>query len=74
MQVTEALDKVQGAVEDKYREIRGEMFKFDKVLNGQRKVIYSRRRGMLFTADEDSCNTIKKYNDCCRYCESTDWK
>jgi preprotein translocase subunit SecA len=62
-QVTEALDKVQGAVEDKYREIRGEMFKFDEVLNGQRRVIYSRRRGMLFTTDEDSFNTIKKYND-----------
>jgi preprotein translocase subunit SecA len=62
-QVTEALDKVQRAVEDKYREIRGEIFKFDEVLNGQRKVIYSRRRGLLCASDEDSENTMKKYNE-----------
>lgn len=62
-QVTEALDKVQGAVEQKYREMRGEIFKFDEVLNGQRKVIYSRRRGMLFTSDEESLKTMKEYNE-----------
>merc|ERR1712159_787169 len=62
-QVTEALDKVRGAVEEKYREIRGEIFKFDEVLNGQRKVIYSRRRNMLFASDEESFNTMKKYNE-----------
>merc|ERR1712125_189649 len=39
-QVSEALDKVQEAVETKYQEIRGEIFKFDDVLNEQRRVIY----------------------------------
>ena len=62
-QVTEALNKVQRAVEEKYREIRGEIFKFDEVLNGQRKVIYQRRRNLLFATDEDSLLTMKKYND-----------
>lgn len=61
-QVTEALDKVQRAVEEKYREIRGEIFKFDEVLNSQRKVIYSRRRNLLFASDEESVKTIKQYN------------
>lgn len=62
-QVAEALDKVQQAVEQKYREIRGEIFKFDEVLNGQRKVIYSRRRGLLNASDEESLKTMKKYNE-----------
>lgn len=61
-QVTEALDKVQNTVEEKYREIRGEIFKFDEVLNGQRKAIYARRRGLLFQSDEDCLNTMKQYN------------
>lgn len=61
-QVTEALDKVQRAVEDKYREIRGEIFKFDEVLNGQRKVIYRRRRDLLSASDEESLMTMKEYN------------
>jgi preprotein translocase subunit SecA len=62
-QVTEALDKVQIAVEEKYREIRGEIFKFDEVLSGQRKVIYRRRREILFSSAEDSLEKMKKYND-----------
>lgn len=62
-QVTAALDKVQIAVEEKYREIRGEIFKFDEVLSGQRKVIYRRRRDILFSSAEDSLETMKKYND-----------
>jgi len=62
-QVTESLDKVQRTVEDKYREIRGEIFKFDEVLNGQRKAIYRRRRNTLFASDEDSFNMMKKYNE-----------
>lgn len=61
-QVTDALDKVQRAVEDKYREIRGEIFKFDEVLNGQRKVIYSRRRNLLNTSDKDSLEMMRNYN------------
>ena len=62
-QVTEALDKVQRTVEEKYREIRGEIFKFDEVLNGQRKAIYRRRRNLLFASDEESLNLMKKYNE-----------
>jgi preprotein translocase subunit SecA len=62
-QVTEALDKVQRTVEEKYREIRGEIFKFDEVLNGQRKAIYRRRRNILFASDEESLQTMKKYNE-----------
>jgi preprotein translocase subunit SecA len=62
-QVTEALDRVQGAVEDKFREIRGEIFRFDEVLNGQRKVIYSRRRKFLFASDEESVEIMRKYNE-----------
>jgi len=62
-QVTEALDKVQLAVEEKYREIRGEIFKFDEVLNSQRRVIYNRRRNVLNISDEESVKLIKEYNN-----------
>ena len=34
-QVTKALDKVQEAVEEKYREIRGQILQFDGILNVQ---------------------------------------
>eukprot|EP00526_Cylindrotheca_closterium_P002552 CAMPEP_0113605646 /NCGR_PEP_ID=MMETSP0017_2-20120614/2439_1 /TAXON_ID=2856 /ORGANISM="Cylindrotheca closterium" /LENGTH=927 /DNA_ID=CAMNT_0000514151 /DNA_START=221 /DNA_END=3004 /DNA_ORIENTATION=+ /assembly_acc=CAM_ASM_000147 len=61
-QVSEALDKVQGVVEEKYREIRGEIFKFDEVLNGQRNVIYSRRRDILLASDEESQKMMAEYN------------
>jgi len=61
-QVTAALDKVQAAVEQKYRSIREEIFRFDEILNSQRKVIYFRRRGVLFASPEDSLDTIKRYN------------
>jgi preprotein translocase subunit SecA len=62
-QITAALDKVQIAVEGKYREIRGEIFKFDEILNGQRRVIYRRRRDILFSSAEDSLEKMKKYNN-----------
>jgi len=61
-QVSEALDKVQQAVEVKYQEIRGEIFKFDDVLNKQREVIYARRQRILTLSDKDSVALIKKYN------------
>merc|ERR1712232_899166 len=61
-QVSEALDKVQRVVEEKYREIRGEIFKFDEVLNGQRNIIYGRRRDVLFASDEEAVKRIEKYN------------
>lgn len=62
-QVSEALDKVQGAVEEKYRSIREEIFRFDDVLNSQRKVIYSRRRRILFAPASDSLETMRQYNE-----------
>ena len=62
-QVTETLDKVQKIVEEKYREIRGEIFKFDEVLNDQRRVIYKRRRDILFSSAQDSLKMIQKYNE-----------
>jgi preprotein translocase subunit SecA len=62
-QVTEALDKVQRAVEEKYRSIREEIFRFDNVLNSQRKVIYSRRRRVLFSDPSESVETLRTYNE-----------
>lgn len=61
-QVSDALDKVQSAVETKYREIRGEIFKFDDVLNKQRQVIYARRRKILGLSDEESASLLKEWN------------
>jgi preprotein translocase subunit SecA len=62
-QVTEALDKVQRAVEEKYRSIREEIFRFDNVLNSQRKVVYSRRRRILFADPAVSLETMQAYNE-----------
>ena len=62
-QVTDALDKVQRAVEQKYRDIRGEIFNFDEVLDNQRRIIYSRRQGILFMDPESTLETMKKYNE-----------
>jgi preprotein translocase subunit SecA len=62
-QVTDALDKVQRTVEEKYRNIRREVFNFDEVLNGQRRVIYGRRREILFSSAQDSLEKMKKYNE-----------
>lgn len=62
-QVTDALDNVQKAVEEKYREIRKEIFNFDEVLNSQRRVIYRRRREILFSSAEASVATMKEYNE-----------
>ena len=61
-QVTEALNKVQKVVEDKYREIRSEIFRFDETLNEQRKVIYARRRNVLFSSPEETLELVKQYN------------
>jgi len=62
-QITDALDKVQKAVEEKYRDIRREIFNFDEVLNGQRAVIYARRRDILARTPEASLELMKKYNE-----------
>lgn len=62
-QVTDALDKVQKAVEEKFREIRGEIFKFDEILDSQRRAIYSRRRSILNSSPDDLMATMKQYHE-----------
>ena len=62
-QITDALNKVQSAVEEKYRDIRKEIFSFDEVLNGQRSVIYARRRDILARSPAESLDLMKKYNE-----------
>ena len=62
-QITAALDKVQKAVEQKYRDIRGEIFNFDEVLNSQRRIIYGRRQDILFMTPEETMDKMKKYNE-----------
>lgn len=61
-QVSDALDKVQSAVEQKYREIRTEIFRFDETLNSQRQVVYERRRKLLFSSPEETLEEMKEYN------------
>ena len=58
-QVSEALDKVQRTVEEKYREIRNEIFNFDNTLNSQRRAIYAKRRKILFSSAEESLELMK---------------
>lgn len=62
-QITEALDKVQVAVEEEYREIREQILNFDEVLNSQRRVIYRRRQNVLFNEPNDNVDLMKKYNE-----------
>eukprot|EP00560_Eucampia_antarctica_P004273 CAMPEP_0197837672 /NCGR_PEP_ID=MMETSP1437-20131217/32846_1 /TAXON_ID=49252 ORGANISM="Eucampia antarctica, Strain CCMP1452" /NCGR_SAMPLE_ID=MMETSP1437 /ASSEMBLY_ACC=CAM_ASM_001096 /LENGTH=949 /DNA_ID=CAMNT_0043444883 /DNA_START=257 /DNA_END=3106 /DNA_ORIENTATION=+ len=61
-QVTDALDKVQLAVEEKYREMREQIFNFDDILNAQRRVIYKRRQKVLFGSLEETMELLKDYN------------
>lgn len=61
-QVTEALDRVQSAVEENYRDIREQILQFDVVLNDQRRVIYQRRRTVLDASPEETVETVKGYN------------
>jgi len=62
-QVTEALDKVQNSVEEKYRDIRGEIFRFDETLDQQRKAIYDIRQDILFRESDAMIELIKEYNE-----------
>ncbi|KAL7481446.1 hypothetical protein ACHAW6_007128 [Cyclotella cf. meneghiniana] len=61
-QVTDALNKVQLAVEEKYRDIRGQIFDFDNVLNEQRKIFYRRRQDVLFSNTEKTLKIMEGYN------------
>jgi len=62
-QVTDALDKVQKAVEEKYRDIREQILQFDDVLNDQRRVIYRRREKALFSSLEETNVMVGEYNE-----------
>jgi len=61
-QVTKSLDKVQLAVEEKYREIREQILQFDDVLNNQRRIIYKRRQKTLFSSLEETMDIFRQYN------------
>lgn len=61
-QVTDALDKVQRAVEEKYRDIRGQILDFDDVLDAQRKIFYKRRQKMLFSDPDATLKIMDEYN------------
>jgi preprotein translocase subunit SecA len=61
-QVTDALNKVQLAVEEKYRDIRGQILDFDDVLDGQRRVFYRRRQQVLFSNPETTLRTMDEYH------------
>ncbi|KAL9182091.1 hypothetical protein ACHAXT_012434 [Thalassiosira profunda] len=62
-QVAEALDKVQRAVEEKYRDVRGQILDFDDVLNEQRRVFYRKRQGVLFSDPGATLQIMKEYNE-----------
>ena len=62
-QVSDALDKVQVAVAEKYREMREQIFNFDDILNAQRRVIYKRRQKILFSSLEETMDLLKEYNE-----------
>jgi preprotein translocase subunit SecA len=61
-QVSKALDKVQQAVEEKYREIREQILQFDEVLNSQRQLVYARRQKILFSSPEQTFESFRNYN------------
>mmetsp|Transcript_10381 Transcript_10381/g.15585 ORF Transcript_10381/g.15585 Transcript_10381/m.15585 type:complete len:233 (-) Transcript_10381:129-827(-) len=61
-QVTDALDRVQAIVEEKYQEIREQILNFDEVLNSQRKVIYAKRQNVLFSSPDRTMDIFKTYN------------
>jgi preprotein translocase subunit SecA len=61
-QVSKALDKVQLAVEEKYREIREQILQFDDVLNSQRRLVYKRRQRNLYSSMEETMDIFREYN------------
>ena len=61
-QVTDALNKVQLAVEEKYRDIRGQILDFDDVLNDQRGIFYRMRQGMLYSDAAKTLGVMEEYN------------
>lgn len=61
-QVSKALDKVQQAVEEKYREIREQILQFDGILNDQRRVVYNTREKTLFSSLPETIELFRKFN------------
>ena len=61
-QITDSLNKVQLAVEEKYRDIRGQIFSFDDVLNEQRKIFYKKRQNVLFSNTDGTLTIMEGYN------------
>jgi preprotein translocase subunit SecA len=61
-QVSESIDKIQMTVEEKFRTIRNEIFNFDEVLNKQRRVVYKRRRQVLYSSAEETFEIMCEYN------------
>lgn len=61
-QVAEALDKVQGSVEENYAGIRASVWDFDKILNAQRVAVYEKRKRILIGSDEDSVKALREYS------------
>ena len=62
-QITDSLNKVQLAVEEKYRDIRGQIFSFDDVLNEQRKIFYKKRQNVLFSNTDETLKIMEGYNE-----------
>lgn len=61
-QVMDALNKVQQAVEEKYRDIRDQILDFDNVLNDQRMVFYRCRQQLLFSDPTTTLQLMDEYN------------
>mmetsp|Transcript_18685 Transcript_18685/g.23196 ORF Transcript_18685/g.23196 Transcript_18685/m.23196 type:complete len:407 (+) Transcript_18685:515-1735(+) len=61
-QVTKSLNKIQEQVEEKYRDIRAQILDFDIVLDSQRKVIYKRRRDVLFASTDETIDKFREYH------------
>ena len=62
-QITDSLNKVQLAVEEKYRDIRGQIFLFDDVLNEQCKIFHRKRQNVLFSSTDETLNIMEGYNE-----------
>jgi preprotein translocase subunit SecA len=51
--VNKAVEKAQGRVEARNYDLRKHLLKYDDVMNDQRKVIYSQRKGLILDADPE---------------------
>jgi len=58
-----ALDEAQKQVESFFYGIRKEVFKYDQVMDKQRRVLYSLRRRALLDSDEGLAASMRDFND-----------